>query len=273
LFSLSLRAYQKFGPRNAITIGESAELDRYGLAPVNEMHPKTLLFAAASLLAVTLLLIGAAAYPIAAAPKEQKPASTKAVDCIDKSSQALRSPIVIGPTGDRAFAEVRCDLVGAGTPIQWRTYIWSLHLAASGKPFSDHGVWRTRDSNPAEAQFEVFGWSADGNNLLAATVIAAGDWDETTPVIYSVKDDKLWRVPLEPLFKRIVTPKCLLHFDPLGFSRDGMIGLHVMGLETPYLDGQKPCIERGTWLLDFRSLRVRRARAQTKFTAIAEIEH
>ncbi|MGA8072222.1 MAG: hypothetical protein WB995_02030 [Candidatus Acidiferrales bacterium] len=253
-------------------MGESVELDQYGSAPVSGMHPKSLVFATSSLLAVALLLIGVAAFAIAGAPKEQNPISTKAVDCIDKPSQALRSPIVFGPTGNRAFAEVRCNLVGAGTPVEWRTYIWSLHLAASGKPFSDHEVWRTRDSNPAEAQFEVFGWSADGNNLLTATVMAAGDWDETIPAIYSLRDDKVWRVPLEPLFKRIVAPKCLLHFDPLGFSRDGMIGLDVMDLETPYLDGQKPCIERGTWLLDFRSSRVRRASAQTKFTIIARIE-
>jgi hypothetical protein len=158
-------------------------------------------------------------------------ATAGAISCVDKVGQDARSETVVGPGGGRAFAEItngRRD--GANSDESYQTS-WILQVAQTNKPFEPLQVDDRSDTKDKENAFDLIGWSADGDILLSPQVVAAGDWDETTPVIYSMKERRLWRIPLAPLFEPLAAEGCKLHFEPLGLSRAGDVVLRVSTLE------------------------------------------
>lgn len=146
-------------------------------------------------------------------------------------------------------------------------------MAEKEGPFSMIHVRDHTDSPDKENSFEIQGWSSDGNVLLATTVTAAGDWDETTPAIYSAKESTLWVVPLAPIFRNRKNPPCDLSFWPLGFTPKGKIVFEAGALDEPYLNqGEKPCFERSFWTLDYINKTVARLPSNTPFEAIGKVQ-
>ena len=196
-----------------------------------------------------------------------------AISCVDKVGQDARSKTIVGPGGNRAFAEVRNGRRDAANTDESCQTSWILHVAQANKPFNSQIVDDRSDSEDKENAFDLIGWSADGDILLGSQVVAAGDWDETTPVIYSMKERRLWRISLSPLFEPVATEGCKLHFEPLGLSRAGNVVLRVSALEASYIErGSQPCFPEGTWLLDFRDKNVTRAPTDTRVESVGQIE-
>jgi hypothetical protein len=106
-----------------------------------------------------------------------------------------------------------------------------------------------------ENSFEVIAWSQDGTRLLAAAVMAGGDWDETTPVVYDFQRRKWWRVELAPVFKKAVPKNCLVYFRPTGFRANS----EVVILVGPFDEDQR-CFGKSHWALDYEKQTVRQIR-------------
>lgn len=106
-----------------------------------------------------------------------------------------------------------------------------------------------------ENSFEAIGWSEDGSRLLAAAVMAGGDWDETTPVVYDFQKRKWWRVDLAPVFEKVVPKDCLVYFRPKGFTATGEAVI-LVGL----FDDDQQCFRKSRWALDYEKRTVRRIR-------------
>jgi hypothetical protein len=200
-------------------------------------------------------------------------AITEAVSCLDKPSQTVRSSTVLSPQGARAYVEVENRLLrGANHEESCRT-VWRLYVAAKDKSFSLNQIDELADSEDKENRFDIIGWSLDGNNLLTAIVVAAGDWDETTPVIYSLKEKRFWRVSLRPLFKGIAREDCSLYFRPLGFSaKDGVIFKVGAPEEPDTTRGTKPCFADSIWVLDYQSKNVFHLPDNATFDVVGTVE-
>src|SRR5437899_8164924 len=82
-----------------------------------------------------------------------------------------------------------------------------------------------------EKSFDVIGWSKDGSRLLTAAVLAGGDWDETTPIIFDFETHKSWRVELAPVFRKFVRKGCLVYFRPVSLTSTGEAVIFVAPLE------------------------------------------
>jgi hypothetical protein len=196
-----------------------------------------------------------------------------AIGCVDGVGQDARSKTVVGPGGGRAFAEVRNGRWADANTVASCQTAGTLHVALANEPFVPQLVGDRSDTADKENAFDLIGWSADGDMLLGSQVVAAGDWDETTPVIYSMKESRLWRISLAPLFGPLAAEGCKLHFEPLGFSRADNVVLRVSAVEKPHIErGSQPCFPDGTWLLDFRNKTVTRAPTDTQVESVGQIE-
>lgn len=195
--------------------------------------------------------------------------TTGAVSCIDKPAQIVRSATIVSSQGgEAAYVETRNQRLEHANPDESCRTTWVLYTAIGDSPFSEHIVDERTDVDQNENQFEIIGWSADGSKLLAATIVAAGDSDETAAVIYTVKDNSTTLVRLAPAFRHLTKKNCGLYFGLSGFSKNGEVVLRASALEEPYLaEGAKPCFAASTWLLDYHLKRVRRAPPDTAFEA------
>jgi hypothetical protein len=90
------------------------------------------------------------------------------------------------------------------------------------------------------------GWSKDGSLLLMSQIEAAGDWDQTTPVIYDIKNHEARLIVLSPLFEEFTPGNCPIFFRSLGFTRSGKVLLNVGSLNESELEpGEKSCFQNG----------------------------
>lgn len=183
----------------------------------------------------------------------QKPVGTSNVQC-DQSWLHDESNTVSSNTGARAYLELTGKTLVGKTKYDNRCYTtWTLHISPPGSKKWNSIVVHKKDQEWSyEHDFEIIGWSADGNHLLLAIVSDAGDWDETIPVIYDVLQNKFWVIELDPLFRPTVKEDCLLYFRPLGFTDKLDVGFDVGALDQDDLpEGQKPCFADSRWSLTF----------------------
>jgi hypothetical protein len=202
--------------------------------------------------------------PQALAPTtlEQPVTTEPTVECSAQQSSG-KSAEMISPSGARAFVTVSAKSLRRDSRNEDNsrcTVTWILHIGGPKESLHNVIVLERDDLWSEENTFDMIGWSRDGTRLLAATVIAAGDADETTPVVYDIASRKLYVVPLESLFAKIAPKDCPIYFRPLGFTPAGRVIVSVGAFETPYLDpGQKPCFAESSWELDYRIKRIRKA--------------
>lgn len=190
----------------------------------------------------------------------REPVSTGNVQC-DQNWLSTRSADLISPSGVTASVELRGKMrVGKTTDDNRCETTWILHLA--GKGTSQTIVIDTRDDELYyEHIFEMAGWSKDGSLLLMSQIQTAGDWDETTPVIYDIQNHRMWRIELALLFDKFAPKDCPVYFRTMGFTSSGKIMLGVGSLDqsdpSP-APGEKPCFQDSLWELDYIQKRVTR---------------
>jgi hypothetical protein len=206
-------------------------------------------------LVVVFLSLGCVAHTQtkSAVPQMQKPVGTSNVQC-DQSWLHGESNTVSSNTGARAYVELTGKTLVGKTQDDNRCYTtWTLHISSPGSKTWNAIVVHKKDEEwYFEHDFEIIGWSVDGKRLLLAIMSAAGDGDETIPVIYDVGNKKFWVVNLHPLFKQYEGETCTLYFRPLGFTSEGDIGLDLGALDQDDLpEGQKPCFATSRWSLTF----------------------
>lgn len=181
----------------------------------------------------------------------QNAVSTEVVEC-DGSLTPTESSVVMSPVGDRASVEVRGERIEGETEhdIVCRTE-WTLHLIVDGRP-------QTVDLEPQEDEwgiehrFEIVGWSRDGKLLLMSMITAAGDWDDTVPVVYEMEGQRVWPTELAPMFENLAPKDCGLFFRPRGFDSSGKLMIDVGPLNTEDLPPDEvPCFEEGRWRVDY----------------------
>jgi hypothetical protein len=133
-------------------------------------------------------------------------------------------------------------------------------------------VFQDQRDDDYEYSFEINGWSQDGKLLLLSMIAMAGDWDETTPVIYDVEKNKSYEVPLAPLFEQMTPKQCYPYFRALGFDPAHHVLLDAGDLNTDRGPGEKPCFPNSRWELDYVLKRVKRISAESvpqKFGTVA----
>jgi hypothetical protein len=181
----------------------------------------------------------------------REPVSTGNVQC-DQNWLSTRSADLISPAGVRASVELRGKtLVGKTADDNRCETTWILHLAGQGIPQSI--AMDTRDDEfYYEHIFEMNGWSKDGRLLLMSQIVAAGDWDQTTPVVYDTQNHKMWLVELAPLFEKFTNKDCPVYFRPMGFTGSSRVLLSVGSFdESDLAPGEKPCFQNSRWELDY----------------------
>ena len=209
-----------------------------------------------------ILVLGFALSAGAAFRGQEEPAGalpqarSEAVSCQGLPQQG-RTPTLVSSAGYKAMAEVKASLVsGAQAESSCKTQ-WLLHVADPDNKVRTVAAPDRRGDVASENTFEIYGWSRDGDRLLAAMTVAAGDWGNTVPAIYSIKQSQLWAIDLAPLFAKLAKEGCDLDFRPLGFVADGRVALEVSALEKAFLDdGSAPCFPDGRWLLDYERAQV-----------------
>jgi hypothetical protein len=175
-------------------------------------------------------------------------AAASPVTC--ENAGANTSESVKSSLGFVASVEVKATIHGAGKNKVCLTS-WTLRVRDTNTPLASIEV-ESREDRPEdnewsnENSFNVIGWSPDGARLLASTVAAAGDWDETTPVVYDFQRRKWWRVDLAPLFQKLVPHDCLVYFRPVGFTPTGKVAIFVDSFEH-----DRPCFRASHWTLDY----------------------
>jgi len=186
----------------------------------------------------------------------REPVSTGNIQC-DRNWLSTRSANLISPSGITASVELRGKmLVGKTTDDSRCETTWILHLA--GKGTSQTIVLDTRDDELCyEHVFEMDGWSRNGSLLLLSQILTAGDWDETTPLVYDIQNHRIWRIELAPLFDKFAPKDCPVYFRAMGFTSPGKIMLDVGSLDqNDPSPGEKPCFQNSVWELDYTQKRV-----------------
>jgi hypothetical protein len=193
-------------------------------------------------------------------PARLKPhGSTGDVRC-DLNRYVGHGDMGVSPKGDRVVLTMRGEAIPGDTKDEHKCRVtWIAR-------FKVDGTWRsvtasTRDDEwNREHYFRIVGWSADGERLLMSITSASGDWDETNPVVYDLRRDRIWTNELANVFAPINPDNCALHFRPVGFDAAGEIVLDVgtLGPNREAL-GQKSCFEQSRWKYDFTRGTVERA--------------
>lgn len=184
-------------------------------------------------------------------------ASSSAVTCEDAG--ASTSKPVKSSAGFNATLEVKAVLEGKDKARRCLTS-WILHVSGPGILSTSIEV-QSREDKPSdndygdENSFEALGWSKDGTRLLVAAVMAAGDWDETTPVIYDFQNRKFWRVEIAPLFTKLIPKECDVYFRPVQFASTDAIEVFVAPLER-----DNSCFTSSLWSLDYEKKTVHKIR-------------
>ena len=209
-----------------------------------------------------ILLLGFALSAGAALVAQEEPAGaqpqarSEAASCQGLPQQG-RTPTLASSAGYKAMAEVKASLVAGAQPERSCKTQWLLHVADPDNKVRTLAAPERSGDVASENTFEIYGWSRDGDRLLAAMTVAAGDWSNTVPAVYSIKQGKLWSIDLAPLFAKLAKEGCDLDFRPAGFVADGRVALEVSALEKPFLDnGAAPCFPDSRWLLDYERARV-----------------
>jgi hypothetical protein len=198
--------------------------------------------------------------------------STGNVQC-DQNWNVSQSALVVSPSGIRVRVELRGKTILGKTQDDNRCVTtWTVHVTR--KDTSEAIVADTRDDDWYDEHFfEINGWSRDGRFLLMSIITDAGDWDETIPLVYDVKDKKIWQSELGPLFGRFVPESCLLYFRPLGFTLANRVLVDVGPLDADDLaPGEKPCFQTSRWQLDYIQKKVTRVPAKTTAEAFGTVQ-
>jgi hypothetical protein len=201
----------------------------------------------------------------------REPVSTGNVRC-DENWLSTRSADLISPSGVTASVELRGKmLVGKTTDDNRCKTTWILHLV--GKGTSQTIIIDTRDDELYyEHIFEMDGWSKNGSLLLMSQIQTAGDWDETTPVVYDIQNQRMWRTELAPLFDKFTPKDCPVYFRTMGFASSGKIMLDVGSLDqSDPSPGEKPCFQNSLWELDYTQKRVTRVSESAAFESFGTL--
>ena len=223
------------------------------------IQPK-LLFVIFYVLATSLLV---------ATPQAENPGTgvthvqTDTVEC-DHPPLRSQSAVSVSPTGNRVLAEVETRLEPGNKQGESHCHTrWLLHVAPRRANFETITVGERDNGAEYQNSFEIIVWSQDGGRLLAAQVVAGGDWDETTPVVYDFASKQVWSVKLIDVFKQIAAADCLLSFRPNGFASDGRVRIEVGLMDASDLaPGEKPCFAKSMWLLDYKTKKVSREKVE-----------
>jgi hypothetical protein len=180
--------------------------------------------------------------------------------------------VVVSPAGFEARASLQAKAAaGKSDDNQRCVTIWTVMVSRRGAPW--RRVFHDQRDDDYEFSFEINGWSEDGKLLLLSMIAMAGDWDETTPVVYDAEKNKSYEIPLTPLFDHVTPKHCVLYFRPLGFSASHQVLLDVGPLNSDDLPpGQKPCFAESQWALDYVQKRVKRVATDSepqKFGSVA----
>lgn len=185
--------------------------------------------------------------------------STGDVRC-DLGRNLSHSETVFSPKGDRVIVSVSGEAIPGKTKDENKCrVVWSAL-------FRVDGTWKkvvasTRDDEwNREHYFRVVGWSADGERVLMSMTSASGDWDDTIPAIYDVRQERIWTSELADVFAPLNPDNCALHFRPVGFDAAGEVVVDVgtLGPNREAL-GQRACFEQSRWKFDFTRGTVERA--------------
>lgn len=206
-------------------------------------------------LALLVFLSLATAFAQSRPATEKTLAVASAVSC--EYPGANTSTSVKSRHGYTARLEVKAVRHGKGKEQRCLTS-WILRVSApdgSSAPIEIQSSEDKPDSNEwiYENSFELIGWSQDGVRVLAATVTAGGDWDETTPVVYDFQQHKWWRVELAPVFRSVVPQDCAVDFRPSGFISND----EVLILAGPF-DDETQCFKKSHWALNYAKRAVRK---------------
>ena len=200
-----------------------------------------------------------------------EPVSTGNVQC-DQNWLSTRSADLISTAGVRASVEVRGKTLFGKTADDNRCETtWILHLTGPGLP--ETIVVDIRDDEwYYEHIFEMNGWSKDGSLLLMSQIEAAGDWDQTTPIVYDTQNHRTWLVELAALFEKFVNKDCSVYFRPMGFTSSGGVLLSVASFdETDPELGQKPCFQNSRWELNYTQKGVTKVQSDTAFESFGTV--
>jgi hypothetical protein len=199
--------------------------------------------------------------------QEQRPlADAGTVTCDSPVSAGQISAWINSGTGFAAAVELRQRITGAGTHRVCRT-TWVLHLRKEGEKPHTVEVAQREDSPGAnewtqENSFELEAWSASGNLLLASQIEAAGDWDETTPIVYDFSTGSYRRIELAPIFGQMTRANCYVVYRPLRFDDDGGLVIDAMSTDTDREPGTPACFPERLWRFDLRTNTISRMEPQ-----------
>src|SRR5579859_6137787 len=203
----------------------------------------------------------------------QKPVSTDIVECGDEDTPASKSALVVSPSGLQARLRLQAKAIKAKNKEDRRcATTWTLMAGSRGAPLRIVFQEQRDDEWGNESSFEIEGWSEDSRFLLLSTATMAGDWDETTPVIYDAEKNKSYEIKLAPLFEAMTPKDCLLYFRPLGFNASNQVLLDVGDLNYNRAPGEKACFPESRWELDYIQKRVKRVSTRSvpqKFGIVA----
>jgi hypothetical protein len=199
--------------------------------------------------------------------QEQKPlADAGTVTCDSPISAGQISAWVNSGTGFAAAVELRQRITGAGTHRVCRS-TWVLHVRKEGEKPHTVDVAQREDSPgdnewTQENSFELEAWSASGNLLLVSQIEAAGDWDETTPIVYDFSTGSYRRIELAPIFGQMTRANCYVVYRPLRFDDDGSLVIEAMSTDDDRDPGTPACFPKRLWRFDLRTNTISRMRPQ-----------
>jgi hypothetical protein len=202
-----------------------------------------------------------AVLPIAA--EESKPLADAGTITCDDHAAAGSLKWLTSKAGYAAAVELLVTITGRGDSRDCVTS-WKLHVRDKDGKEQTLGV-DERDDTPQDSEwvqensFEIDAWSNDGTMVLASQIEAAGDWDETTPIVFDFKTHTYQRVELLPLFKKLIPSGCNVVYRALGFSDDGTALISAMSTDDDRKPGTKACFPESHWKLDFQKKRIFRA--------------
>jgi hypothetical protein len=101
-----------------------------------------------------------------------------------------------------------------------------------------------------------------GNLLLASQIEAAGDWDETTPIIYDFSTGSYRRIELAPIFGQMTPANCYVVYYPLSFDDSGNLVISAMSTDTDREPGTPACFPERLWRFDLRTNTISRMKPQ-----------
>lgn len=230
------------------------------------LRPLTLLSCIATLLA------GAASAQTPAAVK----ISTQDVGC-RFGVPLSRSLTLASPSRQyRAYAAVEAKEVkktvasASGCERHWSLVI-STDYGATFQGIRTDPPEELDDDDAEVSRFEIVGWSADGNLLLANMLQGAGESRFDTAVLYDFKTGQAQIIDVEPAARTAAPAGCYVAGAPLGLTGDGRV---VLSVTPPYEDlepGQKPCFRRSDWVMAPDSRIVAMLPASTIVSSLGEI--